>query len=94
MMETMNQVQWRHEQLDSIEASSWLIPQANGNCMKPVTGAPILHGTAPMSHPGLVGGTTAAAFLLLYERERESFTSPFSQHWLMRTRLCWSHQPH
>ena len=28
------------------------------------------------------------------ERERENFTSPFSQHWLMRTRLCWSHQPH
>ena len=25
--------------------------------------------------------------------ERENFTSPFSQHWLMRTRLCWSHQP-
>ena len=22
------------------------------------------------------------------ERERENFTSPFSQHWLMRTRLC------
>ena len=27
------------------------------------------------------------------ERERENFTSPFSQHWLMRTRLGWSHQP-
>ena len=32
--------------------------------------------------------------LVLHERERENFTSPFSQHWLMRTRLCWSHQPH
>ena len=30
----------------------------------------------------------------LRERERENFTCPFSQHWLMRTRLCWSHQPH
>ena len=27
------------------------------------------------------------------ERERERFTSPFSQHWLMRTRLGWSYQP-
>ena len=26
-------------------------------------------------------------------RERDNFTSPFSQHWLMRTRLGWSHQP-
>ena len=32
---------------------------------------------------------------LLYqrERERENFSSPFSQHWLMRTRLGWCHQP-
>ena len=27
------------------------------------------------------------------EREREDATSPFSQHWIMRTRLSWSHQP-
>ena len=26
-------------------------------------------------------------------RERENFLSPFSQHWLMRMRLDWSHQP-
>ena len=32
---------------------------------KPVTGAPILHGTAPISHPGLRGGTTAAALLII-----------------------------
>ena len=30
----------------------------------------------------------------LHRHERENFTSPFSQHWLTRTRLCWSHQPH
>ena len=28
----------------------------------------------------------------LFERDRENFNSPFSQHWLMRTRLGWVSQ--
>ena len=31
--------------------------------------------------------------LSMRETEKENFTSPFSQHWPMRTRLGWYHQP-
>ena len=48
----------------------------------------------PRSCPG--PGVKLCTFPLVFScrgSERENFTSPFSQHWLMRMRLCWSHQP-
>ena len=54
-------------------------------------------GTGTLEVPGiilvLVSVSSASMLTFDIERERENFTSPFSQHWLMRTRLCWSHQP-
>ena len=46
---------------------------------------------------GLPGGNMQKmqwSFIDLCSRHtvRENFNSPFSQNWLMRTRLCWSHQ--
>ena len=35
----------------------------------------------------------SVCFELAWGTQRENSTSPFSQHWLMRTCLCWSHQP-
>ena len=48
---------------------------------------------AALGSDDLINVHGAFQILLVQPSERENFISPFSQHWLMRTRLGWSHQP-